>query len=231
MTRLFYSLQFRLVLGFALVLALALASVSFYVGYAAEQEVGRFENSRETAITARVQQVMARMYSDRRNPAQVQAVLEQAGRLSGRRIILQDPNGEVVGDSHLRIDSRQQRPTTESGPVPILVAGREVWSLFVATDTDPDGIPEPAVASLVSTVNESLIWTGVAAGSIRRSFGIHTLSEAFVADHNLGRSGTALGKRRFLKTGADRRRRRAASVVFNLQLNGRQSGGRRTATA
>ena len=166
MTRLFYSLQFRLVLGFALVLALALASVSFYVGYAAEQEVGRFENRRETAITARVQQVMARMYSDRRNPAQVQAVLEQAGRLSGRRIILQDPNGEVAGDSHLHIDPKQQRPTTESGPVPILVAGREVWSLFVATDTDPDGIPEPAVASLVSTVNESLIWTGVAAGAL-----------------------------------------------------------------
>ena len=166
MTRLFYSLQFRLVLGFALVLALALASVSFYVGYAAEQEVGRFENSRETAITARVQQVMARMHSDRRNPAQVQAVLEQAGRLSGRRIILQDPNGEVVGDSHLRSDPRRQRPTTESGPVPILVAGREVWSLFVTADTDPDGIPEPAVASLVSTVNESLIWTGVAAGAL-----------------------------------------------------------------
>ena len=166
MTRLFYSLQFRLVLGFALVLTLALASVNFYVGYAAEQEVGRFENRRETAITARVQQVMARMYSDRRNPAQVQAVLEQAGRLSGRRIILQDPNGEVAGDSHLGIDPRRQRPTTESGPVPILVAGREVWSLFVATDTDPDGIPEPAVASLVSTVNESLIWTGVAAGAL-----------------------------------------------------------------
>ena len=164
MTRLFYSLQFRLVLGFALVLALA--SVSFYIGYAAAQEVGRFENRRETAITARVQQVMARMYSGRRNPAQVQAVLEQAGRLSGRRIILQAPNGEVIGDSHLRIDPRRQRPTTESGPVPILVAGREVWSLFVATDTDPDGIPEPAVASLVSTVNESLIWTGVAAGAL-----------------------------------------------------------------
>ena len=166
MTRLFYSLQFRLVLGFALVLALALASVSFYVGYAAEQEVGRFENSREAAITARVQQVMALMYSNRRNPAQVQAVLEQAGRLSGRRIILQDPNGEVVGDSHLGIDPIRQRPTTESGPVPILVAGREVWSFSVATDTDPDGIPEPAVASLVSTVNESLIWTGIAAGAL-----------------------------------------------------------------
>lgn len=166
MTRLFYSLQFRLVLGFALVLALA--SVSFYVGHTAEQEVGRFENRREAAITARVQQMMAPMYSNRRNPEQVQSVLEQAGRLSGRRIILQDPDGEVVGDSHLRIYPDRQRPTAESGPVPILVAGREVWSFSVATDTDtdPGGIPEPAVASLVSTVNESLIWTGIAAGAL-----------------------------------------------------------------
>jgi len=39
MPRLFLSLQFRLVLGFALVLTLALGGVSFYVGYAAEKEV------------------------------------------------------------------------------------------------------------------------------------------------------------------------------------------------
>ena len=43
MTRLFYSLQFRLVLGFALVLALALASVSFYVGYAGGYVGGRLQ--------------------------------------------------------------------------------------------------------------------------------------------------------------------------------------------
>ena len=38
MTRLFFSLQFRLTLAFAIVLLAALASVSWYVGNAAERE-------------------------------------------------------------------------------------------------------------------------------------------------------------------------------------------------
>ena len=43
----FFSLQFRLVLGFALVLALSLGSVSWYVGYAAQQEADQFQREVE----------------------------------------------------------------------------------------------------------------------------------------------------------------------------------------
>ena len=39
----FFTIQFRLVLGFALVLGLALFSVSWYVGSVAQSEVERFE--------------------------------------------------------------------------------------------------------------------------------------------------------------------------------------------
>jgi signal transduction histidine kinase len=163
MPSLFFSLQFRLVLGFALVLALALAGVSAYVGYAAKQEVERLEARQEDARNARVQQVISRFYTDRRDQAQLQTVLEQTARLSGRRIIVRGPNGQIVGDSHLRLDPRRERPSLESGPVPVLVAGREVGSFSVATDTLPEGIPDPAVASLVSTVNQSLLWTGISA--------------------------------------------------------------------
>ncbi len=163
MTRLFVSLQFRLVLGFALVLTLALAGVSFYVGYAAEKEVERFERSQENARIARVQQVIARFYTERREQAQLQTVLEQAGRLSGRRIILRGVNGEVVGDSHRRFSAQRERPTPGTEPVVVMVAGQPIGSFSVSPDTGPEGIPEPAVASLVSTVNESLLWTGISA--------------------------------------------------------------------
>ena len=154
MSRLFLSLQFRLVFGFALVLALALAGVSLYVGYAAEREVERLEVRQEEARTARVQQVISRFYTDRRDQAQLQTVLEQTARLSGRRIIVRGPNGQIVGDSHRRLDSRRGLPFLESGRVPVLVAGREVGSFSVSSDTPPEGIPDPAVASLVSTVNQ-----------------------------------------------------------------------------
>ena len=55
-----FSLQFRLIAGFALVLALALGSVSFYVGLAAEREVESFENLRNEVNKARIQQLVSR---------------------------------------------------------------------------------------------------------------------------------------------------------------------------
>nr|MBC8281439.1 HAMP domain-containing protein [Chloroflexota bacterium] len=163
MTKILFSLQFRLALGFTLVLALALAGVSFYVGYAAEQEVGRFETSQDDARTARVEQVVARFYRDQRDVAQLQSVLEQAGRVAGRRIVVRGQNGEIVGDSHLRFNSRRERPNGEPTLLPVLVSGQQVGSFSITPDIAPENIPDPSVASLVSTVNQSLLWTGIAA--------------------------------------------------------------------
>ena len=55
----FYSLQFRLILSLALVLALTLGSLSLYIGYAAEREVDRFEQEVEEARAGRIQQVVS----------------------------------------------------------------------------------------------------------------------------------------------------------------------------
>ena len=55
MSRWIFSLQFRLILGFALVLALALIGVSLYVGFAADREVERFWQDLEAAKTARIE--------------------------------------------------------------------------------------------------------------------------------------------------------------------------------
>ena len=97
MARWFFSLQFRLVLGFTVVLGLALAGVSTYVGLAAEREVERFEAERDQARTARVERLISRFYSDRRDWSQLQPVLEQVGPVAVRRIIVTDHDGKVVG--------------------------------------------------------------------------------------------------------------------------------------
>ena len=169
MSRLFFGLQFRLVLGFTVVLALALAGVSSYVGYAAQKEVVRFEERQDDARISRVRQVISNFYANRRDQTQLQAVLEQAGPLSGRRIIVRGPNGEVVGDSHQRFGGRRDRTLPVSGPFPVLVGDQLVGSILVQRDPGPlapEGIPEPAVASLVSAVNRSLLWTGLAAAAL-----------------------------------------------------------------
>lgn len=169
MARYFYSLQFRLVLGFTVVLAMALAGVSAYVGYAADREVERFQRQQDDSRTERVQRVINQFYNSRErgNAAQLQALLEQAGRISNRRIIVQGRNGEVVGDSHLQLVGRRYQPAPDAGVLPVLVGSQQVGSFAVIRDpvaeASAQGVAEPVAASLVSAVNRSLIWTGLAA--------------------------------------------------------------------
>ena len=161
----FFSLQFRLIAGFALVLALALGSVSFYVGLATEREVEAFENQRNEVNQARVHQLVSRFYSEGHGWAELQTALERAGPLSGRRIVVRDPAGRVVGDSRKRFGELGQRSQARGRFFPIVINEREVGSLVVASDTAPEIIREPAASRLASAVNRYLLWTCLAAGA------------------------------------------------------------------
>ena len=163
-----FSLQFRLVVGFALVLALALGSVSFYVGYAAKQETDLFQQEVEEARTARIEQVVSRYYAARQGWAGLQPTLEQAGSLYGWRIVVSDPQGRTVGDSHQRlaIPAIPLRGTRHgSRLLPIMISGSQVGSVAIAPIDVPEIAPEPPLSRLVSAINRSLLWTGLAAGA------------------------------------------------------------------
>ena len=160
------SLQFRLIAGFALVLALALGSVSFYVGLAAEREVEAFELQRDEVNKARIQQLVSRFYSDRHGWADLQPALERAGRLSGRRIVVRDPTGQIVGDSQRQFGISLQRSQIRNHFFPIVIDEREVGSFVVASDTAPQIIREPPASRLASAVNRYLMWTGLVAGAL-----------------------------------------------------------------
>ena len=77
MTSWFHSLQFRMIIGFTAVLALALAGVSAYVGMAASKEVQRFETERESVRANRAQVLVSSFYSDRRDWSELQPLLER----------------------------------------------------------------------------------------------------------------------------------------------------------
>ena len=161
-----FSLQLRLIAGFALVLALALGSVSFYVGLAAEREVDAFENRRNEVNKARIQQLVSRFYSERHGWAELQPALERAGPLSGRRIVVRNPTGQIVGDSRQQFGIPWQRSQTGDPFFPIVINEREVGSFVVASDTAPEIIREPPASRLASAVNRYLLGTGLAAGAL-----------------------------------------------------------------
>jgi signal transduction histidine kinase len=156
----FASLQFRLILAFTLVLALAFSSVNFYVGIMAQREAERFEQIREEARAARAAQVVSRFYSPQDGWVELQPALERAGPLSGGRLIVRDVTGRVVADSSPGFD----RPAGTAGYfLPIEVGGRKVGSVQLSDTDAGNTIREPAVSRLASAVNRSLFWSGLLA--------------------------------------------------------------------
>ena len=99
MSKWFFSLQFRLVLGFAVAIALALASVSVYIGFAAHREVDRVERLGESARTSRVEAALGGYYSVNGGWHGVETMLEQVGFVAGVPIAIVDVDGEMVADS------------------------------------------------------------------------------------------------------------------------------------
>ena len=158
-----FSLQFRLIAGFALVLALALGGVSVYVGLAADREAASFEQTRNEVRRARVQQMVSRLYAESHGWAQLQRFLEQAGPLAGRRIVVHDGAGNIVGDSH-QLSGIPWRPRQQgSRNSAIIVNDRRVGSFVFASDNAPEDLQEPPVSRVVAAVNRSLLWTGLTA--------------------------------------------------------------------
>ena len=159
----FASLQFRLIVAFTVVLALAFTSVNLYVGLAAQREAQRFERVREEVQLARAAQMVSRLYSRDRGWGELQPALERARPLSAGRIVVRDAQGRVVGDSHLRIRRSGGGGDAAGRFVPLEIGGREVGSLQVTASDAGDVIRDPAVSRLASAVHRSLFWSGLTA--------------------------------------------------------------------
>ena len=94
------SLQGRLTLGFALVLALSIASVSVYSAYATRIETERFTEEIELARAGRAEQLVRDTFEANQDWNEVQYAIQQVGNLYGWRVVLEDESGLIVADSH-----------------------------------------------------------------------------------------------------------------------------------
>ena len=161
----FFSLQFRLIVGFTLVLALALGGVSAYASYAAQQEIERFEGQIDDARGSRLRDLVAGFYANSHEWSEIQPALEQAGSLYDWRIVVTDQQGIIVGDSHRRFG----RPYPSGQPggrrFPIISDEFEVGALEFRPPNVASIAPEPPFSRLVSAVNQSLLFTGLTAAA------------------------------------------------------------------
>ena len=160
-----FSLQFRLVLGFAVVLALALGSVSWYVGYIAQREADRFQDEVEDARAARIEYVISRHYASRQGWSGLQPALEQLGPLLGWHIVVKDAGGRLVAEAPMGSEVPKRSISGKTREFPVLISGRRVGSVGIAPGIFPGVAPEPPVSRLVSALDRSLLWAGLGAGA------------------------------------------------------------------
>ena len=107
MLKWFFGLQGRLTLGFALVLALSITSVSAYSAYATRVETERFAAEIESARTERAEQLVRDTFEANQDWDEVQYAVQQVGNLFGWRVAIELDSGLIVADSHQLVRDSQ----------------------------------------------------------------------------------------------------------------------------
>ena len=179
---LFSGLQFRLVLGFTLALAVALVLVGASIGFAADRQTERFENDLHAAQAARVRQLVGEYYANRLDwdagRSDLQHTLERAGPVSGSRIVVYDAKGTVVADSHASLDKdlpgrdgkKRKYLWKDAKRFPVHHDKEQVGTFSVAAlspiGPEPQDIADPVAAQISAVVNRSLLWAGIGAAAL-----------------------------------------------------------------
>ena len=184
MTRWFFSLQFRLILGFAVVLMLALAAVGIYSNLAAQREVRKLRAAADEVLIARVQEAFTEFYVVGGSWSGVASTVERVSYLTGREIAILDGEGSVLVATRLTSESKRPPHEQDYTSSSIVVGGDHVGSVVIGPaasrrtfrpyrggDRSPPGPPEalreiqePSLRRFTDTTFQSLLLSGLGAG-------------------------------------------------------------------
>ncbi|MBU2009318.1 MAG: HAMP domain-containing protein [Chloroflexi bacterium] len=169
-----HSFRFRLLLAFALVIAVVIGTVSLFVARSAAGRIHEYQLQSNETRSARMQSVLSRYYAGRGEWAGIQPFVEQMGTLYGQRIIVVDSSGVVVADSHhgfvgSRPDPRWSGRVLPIRPPPMPGGAREPGTLYINPESasEADSI---SVQSLANSINRFLLWGGLLAVGLAMVF-------------------------------------------------------------
>ena len=160
----FYSLRWRLLLSFVLVIAVALGMAAFFTSRAASNEMERFQEQRDTERSERLKAMLSNQYAQSKDWRRVQLVLEQVGQIYSERVVVINRGGQVVADSRRTVVGRfMGSPVPSERILAVAGPGGEVGTILVNPETLPGesaaALPEPDLPS----INRFLIWSGLLA--------------------------------------------------------------------
>ena len=164
-----HSLQFRLLMAFALVVAVTTGSTFFFIYQTTRSEIGQFEERAEDIRAGRMEIELSQYYDQQGSWEGIQPFVEQWGNLHGWRIILTDTNGTVVADSRGELVGKPYHP--DSPGRAILPPGGEsaVGTLYISPELSPGAgfpPPPPPPLALYLAIGRFFLWGGLVAVAI-----------------------------------------------------------------
>jgi len=160
-----HSLQFRLIVAFALVIIVTIGSVFFFTYQSTRSEIRQFGERMELMQARRVEVELSSYYYRRGNWEGIQPFIAQWGNLYGRRIILTDHNGVVVADSEEELLGKPYEADMPGIPMSSPWEKGAIGVLYLG----PGLSPEVDIVSLhivYGAIGRFFIWGGLLAVAI-----------------------------------------------------------------
>ena len=163
----FYSIRWRLLLSFVLVIAVALGMAALFVSRAASSEIEQFQDRTETQRFERLNTMLAKEYVQSEAWRGVQIRLEQVGELYSQRVVVVNQRGIVVADStrsslgHVVVGPiRSERSLRVKGPE------GDLGTMLINPSPLPGQPETPQPDGNLPSINRFLIWSGILAAVV-----------------------------------------------------------------
>ena len=154
-------LQFRLLLGFTLVIFVTIGAVLFFVNQATKDEIQRFSEQVDNSRALRMQSELTRIYFINRNWEGIQPLIEQWSNLYDQRIILTDTEGIVIADSQGKLSGEYKSDLP--GRVISFPFQREGFgTLYIIPKTSSE-LSFESFQLLFSSIGRYFLWGGLIA--------------------------------------------------------------------
>jgi len=197
-----HSVRWRLFLSFLLVIVVAVGAVAVFVSRTTSSEVQRYETKTYDVRIHRVGTLLAAYYLERRGWAGVEPVVEQIGQLYNQRLVVIDPQGLVVADSHGMMDVGEPAEFEPPDRIIPIMAGQISFGAAVISPggpAPPQGggaapAEEASVSDLSSSINRYLLWGGLLAVAVAALVTLFMSRRILLPAESLAQAARALSR-------------------------------------
>lgn len=158
-------LQYRLLMGFTLVIFVAIGAVLFFMNQAIKneihREIQRFEEQEYNRRVVWIQAELTRIYFINRNWDGIQPIIEQWGNLYEQQIVLTDSEGTVVADSQGRLTG-EYKPDSPGRVISFPFQREGFGTLYIIPNPSSD-LSVESFQILFESIGRYFLWGGMIA--------------------------------------------------------------------